>query len=153
MGGIVAGAAAGGCFSGRSRLWVERIARSFRGVVRLVAEQFLVSLGEGAELRRRRRLGRVGRRRRRLLGFGMSAEQFVDPRAERHADASLLPCARRAQPPRAVRPAAARSMIGAVIVAASTVAVVAVAAAVIVVALVAWYVLPRGGRRKRPPRG
>jgi hypothetical protein len=39
-----------------------------------------------------------------------------------------------------------------VIVAASTVAIVAIAAAVIVVALLAWYVLPRGGRRKRSPR-
>ena len=37
-------------------------------------------------------------------------------------------------------------------VAASTVAIVAIAAAVIVVALLALYVLPRGGRRKRPPR-
>jgi hypothetical protein len=39
------------------------------------------------------------------------------------------------------------------ILAASDIAVVAVAVAVIVVALVVWYVLPRGGRRKRtPPR-
>jgi hypothetical protein len=37
-------------------------------------------------------------------------------------------------------------------VAASTVAVVAIAAAVIAVALVLWYVLPRGGKRRRPPR-
>jgi hypothetical protein len=35
-----------------------------------------------------------------------------------------------------------------VVVAASTVAVVAIAVAVIVVALLAWYLLPRGGRRK-----
>jgi hypothetical protein len=40
-----------------------------------------------------------------------------------------------------------------VIVAASTVAVwSAIAAAAIVVALVLWYVLPRGGKRKRRPR-
>jgi hypothetical protein len=39
-----------------------------------------------------------------------------------------------------------------VIVAASTVAVVAVAVAVVAVALVVWYILPRGGRRKRGPR-
>jgi hypothetical protein len=39
-----------------------------------------------------------------------------------------------------------------VIVAASTVAVVAIAAAVIAVALAAWYIAPRGGRRKRGPR-
>jgi len=39
-----------------------------------------------------------------------------------------------------------------VLVAASTVAIVAIAAAVIVVALLVLYVLPRGGRRKRPPR-
>jgi hypothetical protein len=38
------------------------------------------------------------------------------------------------------------------IVAASTVAVVAIAAAVVAVALVVWYILPRGGRRKRGPR-
>jgi hypothetical protein len=38
------------------------------------------------------------------------------------------------------------------VVAASTVAIVAIAVAIIVVAMVAWYVLPRGGRRKRPPR-
>jgi hypothetical protein len=38
-----------------------------------------------------------------------------------------------------------------VIVAASTVAIVAIAAAIIAIALVVWYVLPRGGRRKRPP--
>jgi hypothetical protein len=41
---------------------------------------------------------------------------------------------------------------GAMVVAASTVAVVAIAAAIIAVAFVALYVLPRGGRRKRPPR-
>lgn len=40
----------------------------------------------------------------------------------------------------------------AMILAASNIAVVAVAAAVIVVAVVVWYVLPRGGRRKRTPR-
>jgi hypothetical protein len=39
-----------------------------------------------------------------------------------------------------------------VLVAASTVAIVAIAAAVIVVALVVWYIVPRGGRRQRPPR-
>ena len=39
-----------------------------------------------------------------------------------------------------------------VVVAASTVAIVAIAAAVIAVALLAMYILPRGGRRKRPPR-
>jgi hypothetical protein len=38
------------------------------------------------------------------------------------------------------------------VVAASTVAVVAIAAAIVAVALLAWYILPRGGRRKRPPR-
>jgi hypothetical protein len=38
------------------------------------------------------------------------------------------------------------------IVADSTVAIVAVAAAVVAVALVLWYVLPRGGRRKRRTR-
>jgi hypothetical protein len=38
-----------------------------------------------------------------------------------------------------------------VLVAASTVAVVAIAVAVIVVAGALWYILPRGGRRKRPP--
>jgi hypothetical protein len=42
-----------------------------------------------------------------------------------------------------------RGKNGPVVIAASTVAIVAIAAAVIVVALVAWYVLPRGGRRKR----
>jgi hypothetical protein len=36
-----------------------------------------------------------------------------------------------------------------VILAASTVAIVAIAAAVIVVALALWYILPRGGRRRR----
>jgi hypothetical protein len=39
-----------------------------------------------------------------------------------------------------------------VIVAASTIAVVAIAAAIIAICLVGWYILPRGGRRKRPPR-
>jgi hypothetical protein len=37
-----------------------------------------------------------------------------------------------------------------VIIAVSTVAIVAIAAAVIVVAFLVMYVLPRGGRRKRP---
>jgi hypothetical protein len=46
-----------------------------------------------------------------------------------------------------------RSRRSRVIVAASTVAVwSAIAAAAIVVALVLWYVLPRGGKRKRRPR-
>lgn len=35
------------------------------------------------------------------------------------------------------------------ILAASTVAIVAIAAAIIVVALALWYILPRGGRRRR----
>jgi uncharacterized membrane protein len=37
-----------------------------------------------------------------------------------------------------------------VVLAVSTVAIVAIAAAVIVVALLIMYVLPRGGRRRRP---
>jgi hypothetical protein len=41
---------------------------------------------------------------------------------------------------------------GHVIVAASTVAIVAIAAAVFAQALLAWYILPRGGRRKRTLR-
>jgi hypothetical protein len=56
------------------------------------------------------------------------------------------------QNPLSVSPTGWNGYNGRVIVAASTVAVVAIAAAVIAVALVLWYVLPRGGRRRRPPR-
>jgi hypothetical protein len=38
------------------------------------------------------------------------------------------------------------------VIADSTVAIVAIVVAVVIVALLAAYVLPRGGRRKRPPR-
>jgi hypothetical protein len=51
-----------------------------------------------------------------------------------------------------VSPPRREGRIAHVVVAASTVAIVAIAAAVIAVALLAMYVLPRGGRRKRPPR-
>ena len=106
MGGILAGAEAGGSLSRRSRGWDESDRPVIPGGRPPCPEKFLVSLGEGAELRRCRRLGRVGRRRRRLLGLGMSAEQFVDPRAERHGGAGLLPRAGRVQglwPPVRVR--------------------------------------------------
>jgi hypothetical protein len=39
-----------------------------------------------------------------------------------------------------------------VIVAVSNTAIFAVAAAIIVVAILAQYIMPRRGRRKRPPR-
>jgi hypothetical protein len=57
----------------------------------------------------------------------------------------------RQRPPRIIR-ATPRIEWSLMIVAASTVAVVAIAAAVVAVALVVWYILPRGGRRKRGPR-
>ena len=47
-------------------------------------------------------------------------------------------------------PAPPREGSRSLVLALSTVSVVAVAAAVIVVALLAMYLLPRGGRRRRP---